>query len=71
MEFGTVTGSFRAFGHEVTLIALGIEIAPIVYFAEHQSFTRNVLGRLGWLDRIKLAVVDPECKLYLSVYAGS
>jgi len=39
-----------------------------VYFSADTSFTRNVLGRQGWLDRIKLGLVDYEEKLYLSDY---
>ena len=54
IEIGTATGSFRAFGHELTLTVLGIETVSTVYFAESDYFDRNVLGRIGWLDRVKL-----------------
>jgi hypothetical protein len=27
---------------------------------------RNVLGRRGWLDRVRLGIVDYESALYLS-----
>ena len=46
-EIGTATGSFRAYGHEVTLTVLGIETVSNVYFAESEYFDRNVLGRIG------------------------
>ncbi len=65
---GTVTGSFRAFGHELTLRVLGIEVVSTVYFAESEYFDRNVLGRIGWLDRVKLGLIEPEGKLFLSQY---
>jgi hypothetical protein len=39
-----------------------------VYFAAHESFTRNVLGRSGWLDQVRLGIVEYESKLYLSRY---
>ncbi len=65
---GTATGAFRAFGHEVTLHFLGIEIVSTVYFAESEYFDRNVLGRTGWLDRVKLGLIEQEGKLFLSQY---
>ncbi|CAN5159180.1 hypothetical protein BH20ACI1_BH20ACI1_19510 [soil metagenome] len=67
-DIGTATGSFRAFGHELTLTVLGIETVSTVYFAESEFFDRNVLGRIGWLDRVKLGLIDREGKLFLSEY---
>ena len=29
-----------------------------VYFAAHEAFTRNVLGRRGWLDQVRLGLVE-------------
>ncbi|MCI0489511.1 MAG: hypothetical protein L0229_23220, partial [Blastocatellia bacterium] len=46
-RISTVTGSFLAYGHEVTLSVLGIETSAVVYFAEDENFSRNVLGRQG------------------------
>jgi hypothetical protein len=66
IEIGTATGSFRAYGHEVTLTVLGIKMVSTVYFAEDDNFDRNVLGRIGWLDRVKLGLIDLESKLFLS-----
>lgn len=68
IQIGTPTGSFRAFGHELTLSVLGIETVSTVYFAESDYFDRNVLGRIGWLDRVKLGLIDRENKLFLSEY---
>lgn len=67
-DIGTATGSFRAFGHELTLSVLGIETVSTVYFAESDYFDRNVLGRIGWLDRVKLGLIEHEGKLFLSEY---
>ncbi len=64
----TPTGSFLAYGHDVTLIVLGLEFQTTVYFAADENFTRNVLGRQGWLDRIRLGLIDYEGKLFLSDY---
>ncbi len=68
VNIGTATGSFRAFGHELTLNVFGIETVSTVYFAENDYFDRNVLGRIGWLDRVKLGLIDQEGKLFLSEY---
>ena len=67
-RFGTATASFFAYGHELTISVLGIETYSKVYFAKEESFTRNVLGRQGWLDRVKLGLIDYEGKLLLSEY---
>jgi hypothetical protein len=67
-RISTVTGSFLAYGHEVTLSVLGIETTTTVYFAADEGFTRNVLGRQGWLNVVRLGLVDYEGKLYLSHY---
>lgn len=68
LRISTATGSFEAFGHELRLSVLGIETVSTVYFAKEESFTRNVLGRQGWLDRVKLGLIDYEGKPLLSVY---
>ncbi len=67
-RFKTVTGSFDAYGHTLTLETLGYSFDVTVYFAAHESFTRNVLGRRGWLDQVRLGVVEYQSKLYLSRY---
>ena len=69
-RFGTATGSFLAYGHEVTLSVLGIETVSTVYFAAEEAFTRDVLGQIGWLNRVRLGLVDYEGKLYLSANEG-
>ncbi|MGI8639800.1 MAG: aspartyl protease family protein [Pyrinomonadaceae bacterium] len=68
IRISTATNSFTAYGHELTLSVLGIESYAKVYFAKEESFTRNVLGRQGWLDRVKLGLIDYEGKLLLSAY---
>jgi predicted aspartyl protease len=70
-DISTATGSFRAYGHELTLTVLGIETVSTVYFAESDYFDRNVLGRIGWLDRVKLGLIEQEGKLFLSEYKNS
>ena len=67
--FSTVTAPFVTYQHALTLNVLGVEIFSTVYFAKEESFTRNVLGRQGWLDRVKLGLIDYEGKLLLSAYS--
>ena len=67
-RFKTVTGTFDAYGHTLTLETLGYSFDVTVYFAAHESFTRNVLGRRGWLDQVRLGIVEYEGKLYLGRY---
>lgn len=64
----TVMGIFTAYGHDITISVLDYEFDCTAYFAAQHTFTRNVLGRVGWLDRVKLAIIDYDCKLYLSSY---
>lgn len=66
--FSTATGVFIAYGHKLKLSVLDIETVSTVYFAKEESFTRNVLGRQGWLDRVKLGLIDYEGRLFLSEY---
>lgn len=66
--FSTAAGIFTAYGHELTINVLEIEFDSTVYFAKEDSFTRNVLGRQGWLDRVKLDLIDYEGKLFLNEY---
>jgi voltage-gated potassium channel Kch len=68
LRFSTAVGSFDAYGHMLTLETLGYSFDVMVYFAADESFTRNVLGRHGWLDQMRIGIVDYESKLYLSRY---
>ncbi len=68
LRVGTVTGGFDAYGHTLTLETLGYSFDITVYFAAQDGLPRNVLGRRGWLDRVRLGLVDHDAKLYLSRY---
>lgn len=68
--FSTVNSLFVTYRHELTIKVLGIETVSTVYFAKDESFTRNVLGRQGLLDRVILGLIDYEGKLLLSAYGG-
>lgn len=68
LRLGGLTGSLEAFGHEVTLQTGDIAFQSLVYFAKFPGLQRNLLGRRGWLRNLKLAVIDYDNLLYLSVY---
>ena len=59
---------FKAYGHEVSIRVLGIEFSSILYFFADDAIKKNVLGRRGWLDRVRIGIVDYESTLYLSPY---
>ena len=68
LRIQSVNGGFTAYGHELTIRVLDIEHAAIVYFYADDNFGRNVLGRRGWLDRVRLGIVDHDSELYLAPY---
>ena len=61
-------GGFRTFGHALTLEFLEWSFESVVFFAEDTGFRRNVLGRNGWLNRCRIAIVDHDQMLYVSRY---
>lgn len=65
-RISAASGSFWAFAHQLTLAVEGYEFDSTVYFAQDESFNRNVLGRHGWLDRVIIGISDYDGKLYLS-----
>jgi hypothetical protein len=64
----TATGSFTAYGHEITLAVGSLEWQATVYFAADENFPVNVVGRIGFFDRLRVGLVDYEQQLYLSAY---
>jgi hypothetical protein len=64
----TATGSFTAYGHEVTIAVALLEWQAVVYFATNEDFDINVVGRQGFLDRLRVGLVDYEQLLYLGAY---
>lgn len=64
-RFSTVTGEFTAYGHWVSVFVLGISFDTEVFFADVR---RNVVGRQGWFNRLRVGLVDYDHKLYVSAY---
>ena len=67
-RFQTANSSFDAYGHEVEIDVLGIVTHSLVYFFAEPSIRKNVLGRGGWLDRVRLGLIDHDRELYLAEY---
>ncbi len=65
---GTATDVFVVYGFRIGLQVEDFEFDSLVYFAQDENFTRNVLGRHGWLELVKIGIIDYEGKLYLSRY---
>lgn len=61
-------GPVEAFGHEVTLQTGDLVFESLVYFAKHPNLPRNLLGRQGWLRKLRLALIDYDNLLYLNGY---
>lgn|SRR5271166_5902115 len=64
----TVNSRFDAYGHVISIQVLGIETESTVYFFADASIKRNVLGRRGWLDKVRLCLVDYEQLVYVADY---
>ena len=67
-QFRTVAGSFLAYEHDVSIRTLGVEFLAVVFFARDDTFGRNFLGRSGWLDRVRVGIVDQDRLLFLGPY---
>lgn len=67
-KYATVNGGFDAYGHEISIQVLGTETRAIVYFYADPNIVRNVLGRCGWLDRLRFGLVDYEQVVYIADY---
>jgi len=67
-RISTANSYFTAYGHWVIVEVLGFELDAFVFFAADENIRRNVLGRRGWIDMLKLGLVDYDGKLYLSLY---
>jgi len=65
MNFATANSRFQAYGHEVTIGTLAIEVHSLVFFIADASIVKNVLGRHGWLDRLNVGIVDHDQRLFV------
>jgi hypothetical protein len=67
-RFRTANSNFDAYGHEVEVSVLGLTTFSTVYFFADAAINKNVLGRVGWLDRVRLGLVEHDSNIYLAPY---
>ncbi len=65
-RFRTANSGFEAYGHEVEITALGVATSSVVYFFTDPLIDKNVLGRTGWLDRVRFGLIHHDSKIYLA-----
>jgi len=46
----------------------GVETTSLVYFFADPMIEKNVLGRIGWLDRVRFGLVHHDSKAHLAQY---
>ena len=67
-RFRTANSRFEAYGHGVELQAFGVATHSLIYFFADPTIDKNVLGRTGWLDRVRLGLIHHDNKIYLAPY---
>lgn len=68
LTFQTLNGSLVGFGHEIAIQTLGLTFASTIFFAQEYGLPRNLLGRHGWLQNVRLGLIDYDQMLFLSDY---
>ena len=66
--FWTATGHVEAFGHVVQIEFADLSVESTAHFFADERIHKNLLGRTGWLDRLRLGLVDHDSILYLAPY---
>jgi hypothetical protein len=66
--FRTAAGRVDAFGHLVMIETFELRFESVVYFFGDERINKNLLGRVGWLDRIRLGLIDHDGELYVARY---
>ena len=67
-KIATAAGYFEAYAHTVTLSCFDWKFESVVFFAARADFSRDVVGRAGWLQHLRLGLVNHDSRLYLSHY---
>lgn len=66
--FWTATGWVNTFGHMITAEVLGLQTESMVYFFADNQINKNLLGRSGWLDRVRLGLIEYDQQFYIAPY---
>jgi hypothetical protein len=65
---GSLTGTLDTFGHEVIIQACGIAVQSVAFFAKYPGLPRNLLGRNGWIRKLRLGIVDYDNTIFLTTH---
>ena len=68
ITLSTANSQFQAYGHEVKITCFDWEFDSVVFFPAEPEIRRNVLGRHGWLEKFRLALIHHDSLLHLSHY---
>lgn len=68
LVFNTVNSPVIAFGHQISMEVLDLDFDLFVYFYEDAAINRSLLGRTGWLSKVRLGLVDYDSLIFLSHY---
>ncbi len=68
MKMNTLGGPIPTYGHQVVMQTLGMTFDVMVYFAEDYGISRNLLGKHGWLEQVRIGLIDHDEILYVSPY---
>lgn len=67
--FGPASGgTIETFGHFIHFEFFGITFESMAYFARYTGLHRNLLGRLGWLNKLRFGLIDYDSTLFLARY---
>ncbi|MEK7834384.1 MAG: hypothetical protein AAB401_25070 [Acidobacteriota bacterium] len=61
----TLTGSLTCYAHTVLLGTFGIQFESVVLFHPGRNTSRNILGRIGWLNNLHLGLTMDDDMIYL------
>ncbi|HWQ33312.1 MAG TPA: aspartyl protease family protein [Blastocatellia bacterium] len=67
-RISTAAGSFTAYGHEVIIQLFDYQWEATVYFHESEGFSRNIPGRTGFADHLRIGLVDYDETIFIGLY---
>ncbi len=67
-RIATAAGSFTAYGHELLIQLFNYQWEATVYFHENEGFARNILGRTGFIDHLRIGLVDYDETIFIGLY---
>lgn len=66
--FRTANSSFTAFGHTLMITCFEWNYETRIFFPEDPGIDRNVVGRSGWLQQFRVAIIDYDSLLHIGHY---